>query len=126
MQGHLLLGAASGGYSALLWSKWGERAGDLVFELLGMARTDVAAMCNSDDQQVASDVERVRTELLRDESVLFLIDAASVLNVSTDYLLGLTDDPAPPTPASGAHSRNTLRRTAGARELECRETDDLL
>ena len=86
---------------------------------------DVAAMCDRDDQQVASDVERVRTGLRPDEPVLFFIDVASVLNVSTDYLLGLTDDTTPPTPATGAYLPDTLRRAAGACDLEGHENDVL-
>ena len=54
-------------------------------------------MSDPEDQEMESDFEGKPVELRPEDSVPFLIDAARVLNVSTDWLLGLTDDPTPAT-----------------------------
>jgi transcriptional regulator with XRE-family HTH domain len=48
-------------------------------------------------QDSISDIERSRTTT----SFANLVAFARFFNVSTDYLLGLTDDPTPPPPAKG-------------------------
>lgn len=52
-------------------------------------------MSTPDNREMEPHIEDGPVELRPEDSVTFLIDAARVLNVSTDWLLGLTDNPAP-------------------------------
>ena len=73
----------------------------------GLYQVDLAAaMGDRYDQKAVSAVERGRNSLRLDG----LVSAAEELDVSADWLLGLTDDP---TPATRRGGRNAARSSGG-------------
>ena len=83
----------------------------------GLAQVDLAvAMGERYDQSVVSAVENNRSSLRFDG----LLNAARELEVSIDYLFGLTDDPTPTTRRTDTN--HAIAETEGSREFDSEET----
>ena len=96
------------------WMVLGERVAGLR-KAAGMAQVELAvAIGDRYNQQMISHVENGRSGLLVDG----LVQVAKIFRVSTDYLLGLTDDP---TPAADLSNLDASLVDSGTRYIEVQE-----
>jgi len=79
---------------------------------LGMSQPDLVDRLRGRGIKASTtEVSRVETGTVQSPSVPRLVAYAVILGVSTDYLLGLTDDPTPP-PRSAARAAEELAHVA--------------
>lgn len=77
---------------------------------LGMSQPDLVDRLRAEGiKSSTTEVSRVETGFVKSPSIPRLVAYAAILGVSTDYLLGLTDDPTPPPPSAAQVAERAAR-----------------